>query len=399
MNRIQRCSRPTMWLTSLLMGALLAACGGGTDVNTKAFSAATMDSSTAASAPTQVSSSPSDGATNVSTSTNASNNVISGTVLKARFSEAMDPSTLNSSPAATQLTFTLKESTGNDVPGTVAMNAANTVASFTPSAAALLPNTRYTATISTAAKSAGGTAMDAATVWSFTTSAIAFTAQAPVDLGSAGNFVILAKSGISTVPNSVLTGDIGVSPIAGTAFTGFSETTDASATFAKSPQVVGKMYAADYAMPTPGTMTSAIGDLEIAYRDAAGRSLPDFTELGDGQIGGLTLAPGLYKWGTNVSIASDVTLSGGPNDIWIFQISGNIEQAAATRVTLAGGALPSNVFWQSTGATAIGQAAHFEGVLLSRTLIALKTGASANGRLLAQTAVTLDQNTVTQPAQ
>lgn len=387
-----------MWLTSLLMGALLAACGGGTDANTQAFSAATMAASTSASAPTQRSSNPSDGATNVSTSTNANNNVITGTVVQARFSEAMDASTLNSSPAATQRTFTLKESTGNDVPGTVAMNAANTVASFTPSAAALLPNTIYTATISTAAKSAGGTAMDAAAVWSFTTSAIPYTAQAQVGLGSAGNFVILAKSGISTVPNSVLTGDIGVSPIAGTAFTGFSETVDASATFSRSQQVAGKMYAADYATPTPSIMTGAIGDMEIAYRDAAGRNLPDFTELGNGQIGGLTLAPGLYKWGTDVSIATDVTLSGGPNDIWIFQIAGNIAQAPATRVTLAGGALPSNIFWQSTGAAEIGQSAHFEGVLLSRTLIALKTGASANGRLLAQTAVTLDQNTVTQPA-
>jgi hypothetical protein len=297
------------------------------------------------------------------------------------------------------LTFTLTDAAGNDVPGTVAMNAANTVASFTPNAAALLPNTRYAATISTAAKSAGGTAMEHPATWSFTTSATPFTAQAQVGLGSAGNFVILAKSGISTVPNSVLTGDIGVSPITQTALTGFSETADASDTFSRSTQVIGKIYAADYATPTPSIMTGAISDVEIAYRDAAGRNLPDFTELGNGQIGGLTLVPGLYKWGTDVSIAADVTLSGGPNDIWIFQISGNIKQAPATRVTLAGGALPSNVFWQSTGATAIGQSAHFEGVLLSKTLIALKTGASANGRLLAQTAVTLDQNTVTQPAQ
>jgi hypothetical protein len=292
----------------------------------------------------------------------------------------------------------LKDGAGNDVPGTVTLNVTNTVVSFTPSSNALIPNTRYTATISTAAKSARGTALEAALAWSFTTSTRPYTAQAPVELGTAGNFVILAKSGISTVPNSVLTGDIGVSPIAGTAFTGFSETTDASNAFASSTQVIGKMYAADYATPTPSTMTVAIGDLEIAYRDAAGRNLPDFTELGNGHIGGLTLAPGLYQWGTDVSIATDVTLTGSADDVWIFQIAGNIKQAAATKVTLAGGALASNVFWQSAGDTEMGHSAHFEGILLSRTLIALKTGASANGRLLAQTAVTLDQNTVTQPA-
>ena len=396
MNQDQRCYGKKIWLTSLLMGALLAACGGGsTDSGTKML--ATIGSSTSASAPTLLSTSPSDSATNISTSTNASNNVITGTVLKARFSEAMDPSTLNPSQAGTTPTFMLKDGAGNDVPGTVTLNATNTVASFTPSTNALIPNTRYTATISTAASSARGTAIEAAVVWSFTTSAITSTAQAPVELGGAGNFVILAKSGISTVPNSVLTGDIGVSPIAGTAFTGFSETTDASNAFSRSTQVTGKMYAADYATPTPSTMTVAIGDLEIGYRDAAGRNLPDFTELGNGHIGGLTLAPGLYQWGTDVSIATDVTLTGGPDAVWIFQIAGNIKQAAATKVTLAGGALASNIFWQSAGDSEIGHSARFEGILLSRTLIALKTGASANGRLLAQTAVTLDQNTVTQP--
>jgi hypothetical protein len=195
-----------------------------------------------------------------------------------------------------------------------------------------------------------------------------------------------------------LTGDIGVGPIAGTAFTGFSETADASKLFSTSPQVIGKMYAADYATPTLGNMMLAIGDLEIAYRDAGARTLPDATELGNGKIGGLTLAPGLYKWSSDVSIAADVTLKGSSNDIWIFQIAGNIGQAPATRVTLAGGALPVNVFWQSAGATRIGATAHFEGVLLPATMIAMKTGASANGTLMAQTAVTLDQNTVTQPA-
>ncbi len=97
-------------------------------------------------------------------------------------------------------------------------------------------------------------------------------------------------------------------------------------------------------------------------------------------------------------ISTDVTLSGGPNDVWIFQIAGQISQASATRVTLAGGALAKNIFWQAAGSVSIGTTAHFEGVLLGKTLIAVKTGASVSGRLLAQTAVTLQMNAVTQPA-
>jgi hypothetical protein len=221
---------------------------------------------------------------------------------------------------------------------------------------------------------------------------------APVVLGTAGDFVILAKSGIDTVPNSVVTGDIGVSPIDSTAITGFSLTLDAGTTFSTSAQVTGRVFAADYTPPTPANMTMAISDMETAYTDAAGRPTPDVTELGAGDIGGLTLVPGLYKWGTGVSISTDVTLSGGPNDVWIFQIAGGITQASATSVILTGGALPKNIFWQTFGAVALDATAHFEGIILSQTEIALATGASINGRLLSQTAVTLDQSTVTQPA-
>jgi hypothetical protein len=137
--------------------------------------------------------------------------------------------------------------------------------------------------------------------------------------------------------------------------------------------------------------------MQTAYTDAAGRAA-DVTELGAGDISGLTLVPGVYKWGTGVSINTDVTLSGSTTDVWIFQIAGGLTQAAATRVNLIGGALAKNVFWQVFGAVDIGTTAHVEGVILSQTSIVLRTGASVNGRLLAQTAVTLDTNAVTQPA-
>jgi hypothetical protein len=225
-------------------------------------------------------------------------------------------------------------------------------------------------------------------------------ALAPVDLGTAGNFAILAKSGISTVPASVITGDIGVSPIDATALTGFSVILDSTTRFSTSPQVTGKIYAANYATPTPANLTTAVSDMETAFTDAAGRTLPGFTELGAGNIGGLTLAPGLYKWGTSVTIPTDVTIAGGPNDVWIFQIAGNITIAGAKSVILSGGAQARNIFWQVAGGVGVdlGTTSHFEGIVLAQKGINLRTGASINGRLLSQTAVTLDASTVTSPA-
>ena len=219
---------------------------------------------------------------------------------------------------------------------------------------------------------------------------------APIDPGTAGNFVILAKSGISTVPQSVVTGNIGVSPIARGGMTGFSETMDILNTFSTSTQVVGKLFAADYSSPTPAILGSAVLDMQAAYTAAAGRA-PDFTELRAGNIGGLTIPPGTYKWSSGVLISSDVTLNGGPNDVWIFQIAGTVTQASATRVILTGGARAQNIFWQAAGVVALGTTAHLEGIVLAQTGITLSTGATVNGRLLAQTAVTLQMNVVTQP--
>lgn len=411
MNRLASLFKPLIWIAAMLLPALMAACGGGGGSSGSATSSGAVITAAAgvavapgavgsaggtATDPTVRSSSPTDTATNVPTSQKAG----TATLVTAIFSQAMDPATLNSAPAGTLLTFTLKETSGANVPGTVAMNATNTVATFTPSAPALTPNTTYTATVSMAAKNTAGIAMANPVAWSFTTKAVASAGLLPVNLGTAGKFAILAKSGISTVPGSLVTGDIGVSPIARIAITGFSETMDSSTTFSTSNQVVGKIYAADYTPPTPTMLTTAIGDIELAYTDAAGRTLPDFTERGAGQIGGLNLVPGLYKWSTGVSISSDVTLTGSATDVWIFQVAGDITQASATNVTLAGGALAKNVFWQVAGGTGvtIGTTAHFEGVVLAVTAINLQTGASAKSRLLAQTAVNLQQNAVTQPA-
>jgi Ice-binding-like len=219
---------------------------------------------------------------------------------------------------------------------------------------------------------------------------------APVNLGAAGTYVILAKSGISNVPTSAITGNLGLSPAAASFITGFTLNLPAGGAFSTSAQVTGNVYASDYAVPTPSNLTTAIGDMQTAYTDAAGRPTPDHTELAAGNIGGLTLPAGLYKWTNTVSIPKNVTLKGGANDTWIFQIAGGLTQASATRVILTGGALAQNVVWQVAGVVSIGTTAHLEGVVMSQTAITLKTGATANGRLLAQTAVTLAGNTVVQ---
>ncbi|WBM80914.1 DUF3494 domain-containing protein [Cryobacterium breve] len=214
--------------------------------------------------------------------------------------------------------------------------------------------------------------------------------RAPVALGLAGTFAILSKTGVTDVYASAITGNVGASPITGAAI------------HLSCPEVTGLVYSVDAAGPAceitaPNLLTTAVGDMGTAYTDAAGRTLPDAVDLGAGEIGGLTLAPGLYKWNTGVTITSDVTLDGGPTDVFIFQIAGNITQASATRVTLTGGALAKNVFWQAAGSVAVGTTAHFEGTVLGKSLIALKTGATVDGRLLSQTAVTLQKNTVTEP--
>lgn len=217
---------------------------------------------------------------------------------------------------------------------------------------------------------------------------------APVILGAAGGYVILAKSEVSNVPTSAITGNVGLSPAAASFITGFALDLPAGGASSTSAQVTGNVFAADYASPTPANLTTAISDMETAYVDAAGRPTPDHTELAAGNIGGLTLPAGLYKWSNTVTIPTDVTLQGGANDVWIFQIAGGLTQASATKVILSGGALAQNVFWQVFGVVDIGTTAHIEGEVLSQTAITLRTGASANGRLLAQTAVTLAGNTV-----
>ncbi len=239
-----------------------------------------------------------------------------------------------------------------------------------------------------------------------------YAAQLPVDLGTAGDYVILTKTGISTTGTTSITGDIGVSPIDHTAITGFDligdPTTD---TFLTSALVTGKIYAANLVPPTPSNIGTSISNMETAFTDAQGRttdsSPEDTTELGAGDISGMTIVPGLHKWSTGVLIntggsgdTQGITLdcSSNPNGVFIFQIAQDLTIGNGARITLID-CQAKNIFWAVDGGTgvSIGTTAHVEGNILASKGIVFNTGATLNGRALAQTAVTLDANTVVFP--
>jgi hypothetical protein len=212
-----------------------------------------------------------------------------------------------------------------------------------------------------------------------------------VNLRTSGNFAILSKTGVTNVFPSNITGNVGSSPITGAAI------------LLTCPEVSGTIFSVDATGPQPcvvtdaSRLTTAVSDMQTAYADAAGRKNPNSLNLGAGNIGGLTMIPGLYKWTSAVTIPTDITLSGSDTSIWIFQVSGTLSMSSAVRIHLTGGALAKNIFWQVSEGVTLGTTSHFEGTVLGKTLIAMNTGATINGRLLAQTAATLQTNTVTKP--
>lgn len=235
---------------------------------------------------------------------------------------------------------------------------------------------------------------------------------APVNLLSAGSFTILTKTGITDTGShtTVIRGAIGSSPITAAAMNTVFCSQVTGVIYGVDAAYIGNGNAACFAGNPPSAnktlIDNAVLDMGTAYADASGRTNPDATELGAGSIGGLTISPGLYAWSGNVTIPTDVTLSGGENDVWIFQIAGNLDVASAgnlaagAKVILAGGARAENIFWQVggiSGAT-LGTHATFNGTILSAKQVIIQTGAVLNGRAFAGTQVTLDGNAVTFPA-
>ncbi|MFZ3109605.1 MAG: ice-binding family protein, partial [Rectinemataceae bacterium] len=340
----------TFSILALLLVGFLAGCGGP------------VGEEADVTAPTVSLTSPLDAAMGVTRSGN----------ITATFNEAMSATTL------TDASFTLAAG-ATAVAGIVSMDSGSTVATFDPTVD-LVSNTLYTATITTNAQDAAGNALAADYVWTFTTGTVVVLGPAPVLLGTSGNYVILAKTAVSTTGTTSITGNVAVSPAAQSFLTGFSETL--VGTYATSDLVTGMLYAADMTPPTPDTLTTAVSDMQTAYTDAAGRVTPDFTNLGAGNVTGLTLEPGLYNWGTDLIATAGVTISGAADDVWIFQVSGDLTISNGVIFTLSGGAQSKNIFWQVTGQATLGTTADFKGIILCQTAIVMQNGAALNGRAL-----------------
>ena len=363
MIRFDERLRIPAWIATIVLAGVLASCTtGGTPDTT---------------APTVLETTPS------SVGVAATNEPVTAT-----FSEAIAVATLATG-------FTLTSPGDVVVPGSVSFDAATDTAIYTPTLA-LAVGTLYTASPSTDVADVAGNPLAQPETWTFTTDAVAAATDAVV-LGSAGDFVLLSKAGITTTGVTAITGDIGVSPIDATALTGFGATLDISGTFATSALVTGRIYAANYTPPTPSIMTAAVSAMETAYTDAAGRTKPDSTEFGEGNIGSLTIEPGLHTWSTGVAINTDLILTGDATDVWILQIAQDLTVANGVSVLLDGGALPENVFWQVAGQATLGTTATMHGILLSKTAVVMANGANLTGRAYAQTEITLDANSVTQP--
>ena len=216
------------------------------------------------------------------------------------------------------------------------------------------------------------------------------TSPSPVNLGLTGGFAILSYAGITNTGPTIITGNVGVSPLTGSSMTGFGM-----------PNIVGTIYAVDATGPTgsvafPAMLTQAMLDLTTAFNDAKGRTINPIAVSGN--IGGQTLYPGLYKSIGALEITSgDLTLDAQDdgNAVWIFQIASGFNMTTGRQIFLTKGAKASNIYWQVGSAATFGTNCVMKGTIMAYTKITFATGASLEGRALALTeSVTLESNAI-----
>jgi hypothetical protein len=208
---------------------------------------------------------------------------------------------------------------------------------------------------------------------------VAFSAQAPVGLGTDGSFAVLAGSTVTNTGPSVISGSVGLDP--GSAVTGFPP----GIVLAGTTQVAN------------GVALQAKSDLVTAYNDAAGRSS---TATVSADLAGRTLTSGVYTSASSLGLSGALTLDaqGDPNAVFVFQAGSSLIVGSGSQVNLIGGAQACNVYWQVGSSATIGTGAAFVGNILALTSISMTTGATLQGRALARNgAVTLDTNTITSP--
>ncbi|MDB5778734.1 MAG: hypothetical protein JWP93_1099 [Polaromonas sp.] len=384
-------------LAALLLSAVVSGCGGGSDAGrdpvlgtgnatailvvppgailpgTPVPGATPGGPSCNVGGPRITATDPTNGNQFVATSTSGATN--NGKLVTASFNGAINPGTINAA------TFKLAP-TGQMpvVPASVTYNAATRIATLATSSA-LLPNTAYTVLIDGSVASDTGTPIGCSYAWNFKTAAVPSTGLQAVNLDCAADFAILAGSTVTnTGPTVINNGDLGISP--GSAVTGFPPGTINGGTIRVNDDKAN----------------NAKLCLTTAYNDAAGRTTAPIAVSGN--IGGQTLAPGLYKSTSTLEISSgDLTLAGPADGIWIFQIASTLTTTAARQIILSGGAQAKNVFWQVGTSATLGTTSDFKGNILADQSVTLNTGALLNGRALTRiAAVSLDSNTVTKPA-
>ncbi|WP_158607297.1 ice-binding family protein [Rhodohalobacter sp. SW132] len=219
-----------------------------------------------------------------------------------------------------------------------------------------------------------------------------------IDLGKAGQFVILAKTNIHNGSESMITGRTGEGSVSDTTET---EKTKEEKAFADSVRQTTSdeviVWQSDQSDTTSQDVSEAIEDMMSAYNNASSQNGNDTASHKNGSFQDSTLTSGTHEWSDSLHIHYDVTLSGSEEDVWLFKVGSDLMIDENIVITLTDGARADNVFWFVEGEVTIGKNAQFEGIILSKNDIKLENGAKLNGRMFSQTSITLDDNTVTEP--